>query len=740
MAGRRHPAFGRTRGSPIERHRGGEPTPRRICYPGCVTDPVLALLVVIILVLFLLGAASAVLPATARQATGFIAAGASGFGALLALLSLTVAPTGATLELPVGPPGLAFTLACDPLSGYFLLLLFLTGTATIVFATETEAAADPATLSGPMICIGGLALALLATDGILLGLGIAVASLALWATGTPDRARGVQLGIGLIAAGAMVIVSALGASTLGGSALGASTLGASTLGASTLGASALGASTLGASTLGASALGASALGASTLDGSAVGLSTLGLSNFGLSNLGASTLGVSPSGGPPGSGLGRLADRSPLPTHLAFILALAAAGALAGLAPLHRWLVRAPATMPARAGTLLCGAMVPVAVYCMLRTGASGAGLGFAPLWGALLMGFGAASAVIGAWIAAREPTMATIPAALSCRQAGLAVIGIGLMLFALAMDLPSMARLAVGGVFWGVVGQALCMPVLTLLNGAVLDSAGSLRLDRLGGLVHRMKLTTACVMVALFGLVALPPGLGFAASWLLIQAALAGVRSTTAPTQFLFVGLIVAIVLSAAIALAAAVRLIGVAFLGRPRMPRSSVAEEIPRPARPVPVVLAGLSLCVGLLPGVALAFLAGPAIHRLSGGRGEPISASLSLLPLEGDAGYAPLVIAALLALGVAAMVGVLRRVSVDRRDGPAWQDGFARAPAWLPFGDPLTQTDGRGFVPDLPSIRIPRAGRIRLGRLAGHGAAGYAVLALVVGLLMLTVWMQGS
>ena len=678
-----------------------------------MTDPVLALLVVIILVLFLLGAASAALPATARQATGFIAAGASGFGALLALLSLTAAPTGATLELPVGPPGLAFTLACDPLSGCFLLLLFLTGTATIVFATETEATADPATLSGPMICIGGLALALLAADGILLGLGIAVASLALWATGEPDRARGVQLGIGLLAAGAMVIVSALGASTLGASTLGASTLGAPTLGAS------------------------------TLDGSAVGLSTLGLSNLGMSTLGVSALGVSTPGGPPGPGLGQLADRSPLPTHLAFILALVAAGALAGLAPLHRWLVRAPAAMPARAGTLLCGAMVPVAVYCLLRTVASGAGLGFAPLWGALLMGFGAASAVIGAWIAAREPTMATIPAALSCRQAGLAVIGIGLMLFALAMDLPSMARLAVGGVFLGVVGQALCMPVLTLLNGAVLNSAGSLRLDRLGGLVHRMKLTTACVMVALFGLVALPPGLGFAASWLLIQAALVGVRSASAPTQFLFVGLIVAIVLSAAIALAAAVRLIGVAFLGRPRMPRSSVAEEIPRAARPVPVVLAGLSLCVGLLPGIALAFLAGPAIHRLSGGRGEPMRASLALMPLEGDGGYAPLVITALLALGVAATVGVLRRVSLDRRDGPAWQDGFARAPAWLPFGDPLTQTDGRGFVPDPPSIRVPRVGRIRLRRLAGHGAAGHgagghAVLALVVGLLMLVVWMQ--
>ena len=643
-----------------------------------MTDPVLALLVVIILVLFLLGAASAVLPATARQATGFFAAGASGFGALLALLSLTLAATDATLELPIGPPGLAFTLACDPLSGFFLLLLFLTGIAVIVFATETEAAADPATLSGPVICVGGLALALLATDGILLGLGVAVASLALWATGEPNRARGAQLSIGLLGSGAMVIVAALGASTLG---------------------------------------------LASLDGSVVGLSTLGVSTL---------------GGASGTGLVQLADRSPLPTHLAFAFALVAAGALAGLAPLHRWLVFAPTAMPARAGTLLCGAMVPVAVYCLLRTVATGAGMGFAPWWGTLLMALGMTSAVVGAWIAARESTMATIPAALSCRQTGLAAIGIGLTLFALATDLPSMARLALGGVFLGVVGQALCITVLMLVNGAVLRSAGSLRLDRLGGLVHRMKVTTFCVVAVLFGLVALPPGLGFAASWLLIQAALAGLRSTSAPTQFLFMGLIAGIALSSVLALAAAVRLIGVAFLGRPRMPRSSVAEEIPRPARPVLLILAGLSLFLGLLPGIAIAFLAGPAIHRLSGGRGEPIRASLGLLPLEGEAGYVPLVILSLLALGVAVTTAVLHRLSADQRDGSTWQDGFARAPAWLPFGDPLTQTDGRGFVPDLPPVGILHGGRIRLPRLMGRLTAGHVVLAMVVGLLVLVVWIE--
>ena len=664
-----------------------------------MTDPVLALLVVIILVLFLLGAVSAALPGTIRQATGFVAAGASGFGALLALLSLTVAATDATLELPIGPPGIGFTLSCDPLSGFFLLILFLTGTAVIVFATETEAASDPATLAGPVVCVAGLGLALLATDGILLGFGIAVASLALWATGEPGPVRRTQLGAGLLAAGAMVVVSALGASALGVPSLGISPPGIPTLGIPLL-------------------------------GSTPGIPTPGTA--------IPALGMPPLGTPSAPAVSPMAGWSRLPTHLAFALALVGVGALAGLAPLHRWLVAAPAAMPARAGTLLCGAMVPVALYCLMRMIVSGSGMEFAPWWGTLLIILGASSGVVGAWVAAREPTLATIPAALSCRQTGLSVIGIGLTLFALATDLPGMARLALSAVFLLVVGQALCTTALMLVSGAVLGSAGSLRLDRLGGLIHRMPLTTSCVLAALFGLVALPPGLGFAAAWLLIQAALAALRSTTVLPPILFVGLIASIALSTSIALAAAVRLIGVGFLGRPRTPRSSVAEEIARPARPVLLALAGLSLCVGLFPGIVLAVLADPAIRLLSGGRGDPVPATLALLPLEGEVGYVPVAIAALLALGAAVTIGLLRRLGMDQRDGPAWQDGFARAPAWLPFGDPLTQTDGRGFVPDLPAIRIMRRRRIRLPRLTGQLTAGHAVLALVVGLLMIAVWIE--
>ena len=43
-------------------------------------------------------------------------------------------------------------------------------------------------------------------------------------------------------------------------------------------------------------------------------------------------------------------------------------------------------------------------------------------------------------------------------------------------------------------------------------------------------------------------------------------------------------------------------------------------------------------------------------------------------------------------------RRPGPAPRLTPAWNGGFAPPPAWLPFGESLTQTSGAGFVPDLP------------------------------------------
>jgi hypothetical protein len=157
---------------------------------------------------------------------------------------------------------------------------------------------------------------------------------------------------------------------------------------------------------------------------------------------------------------------------------------------------------------------------------------------------------------------------------------------------------------------------------------------------------------------------------------------------------VVALLMALAVALAAtaAVRLVGVAFLGRPRSPRAAAADEVGRPTQAAMIALAALSGLIGLFPGAVLA-LAAPALRLLTGsdmsGR-----AGLVLSPQLHAPGYWPLAVAVLLGLAAAFAVWLLRTRAVQgHRRGPAWDCGFGAPPPWLPFGDPATQYGPASF-----------------------------------------------
>ncbi|MGE0223406.1 MAG: proton-conducting transporter membrane subunit [Acetobacteraceae bacterium] len=624
-----------------------------------MTDPILVLLVVLVLALLLVGGLGAALSARSRQAIGFTAAGLCGLGALLSVAASALSTGTAGLDLPLGPPGLTFRLACDPLSGFFLLLLFLAGAAILAFATATQGKSDPGTLAGPIVGVAGLAFALLATDGIGLGLGIAVASLAVWATGGTGTARSMQLGMGLLAAGSIAAAAALAATP-------------------------------------------------------------------------------EAAGAPLDGL-RFAPRGHASGILAFLLVLLAAGALAGLAPMHRWFVQAQRAMAERATALMTGVMAPIGIYVLLRAALPGPGVATPVWWSLPLLALGAATALLGGWRSARAGTLDAVVTNLALQPAGLAVLGVGFVLIAAATDLPALGAISLAAVFLLVAAQTLSVTLLVLAAGAVRQAAGAGRLDQLGGLIHRMPVTTTCIGAALFGLLAFPPASGFAALWLLFHAGLSAPRAGSLLPQLLFVVLVLCLGLSSALGAAASVRLLGVGFLGRPRLPRSSVADELPRIARFALMGLAGLALLVGVFPGVVLRALVSPVVLAMSGHDLGARIGWMTLAPVAGATGYAPLPLALLLALAAGASLWLLRLGRRDERLGSAWSGGFAAPPAWLPFGDPLTQAGGGGFVPDMPRMRLRRPAWVRTlpRRLAGTGP-GWTMLAITAGMLLVAAFLE--
>jgi len=375
------------------------------------------------------------------------------------------------------------------------------------------------------------------------------------------------------------------------------------------------------------------------------------------------------------------------------LVLLGAGSKAGLVPLHVWLPLAHPAAPSHVSALMSGAMTKVALYVIIRVVFDLCGPAQPMWWAVPLLAAGAASAVLGALRANTEPDTKSVLAASTIEHVGFIAIGLGIALAARAADLSSLAALALGGALLHALNHGVFKTLLFLGAGAAQTGAGTRLLSRLGGLIHPMPVTTACVLVGAAALAALPPLSGFASEWLLFQSVLAAPRIGGLGLQVLVTIVAALMALAAGLAAAAAVRLVGVAFLGRPRTPRAAAAEEADRPARIAMIGLAILTLLLGLFPGPVLS-LAEPALRRLVSGGMADRAGLLAIAAQDDSAGYAAPGIALLLGLFVAATIWIVRRHAVaGELRGPAWDCGFAAPPAWLPFGDPATQYSGASF-----------------------------------------------
>jgi formate hydrogenlyase subunit 3/multisubunit Na+/H+ antiporter MnhD subunit len=412
--------------------------------------------------------------------------------------------------------------------------------------------------------------------------------------------------------------------------------------------------------------------------------------------------------------------------LVLVLALAGAGSKAGLAPLHVWLPPAHAAAPAHVSALMSGAMTKVALYVLVRVLFDLCGPAQPSWWGVPLLVLGAGGAVLGGLRANMEDDIKAVLACSTVENIGLIAIGLGLALAARAADLSTLAALALGGALLHAMAHGLFKSLLFLGAGAVQHGAGTRLLARLGGLIHRMPVTAACMLVGAASLAGLPPSAGFAGEWTLFQAVLGGPRIGVLGLQILVCVVAGLMALAVALAAAAAVRLIGVAFLGRPRGPRTSAAEEAGPPVRAALIGLAVASGLVGLFPGAVLS-LADPALRRLVSAGMDDRAGLLVVSPQADMQGYSAIGVVLVLALSAGLVAWLVRAgATPGHRTGPAWDCGFGPPPPWLPFGDPLTQYGGASFAQPLrralgpallrasETIDMPAPGETRPARIA--------------------------
>lgn len=365
--------------------------------------------------------------------------------------------------------------------------------------------------------------------------------------------------------------------------------------------------------------------------------------------------------------------------LLFGLAVVGFGAKAGLIPLHIWLPEAHPAAPSHISALMSGVMLKTAVYGLLRCVFGFFGP-FPEWWGIILAGIALLTALLGITYASVENDFKRLLAYSSIENMGIIFFAVGLSLIFAGRHESAWASLFLVAALFHCLNHAVFKSLLFMVAGSVLSTAHTRSLENLGGLVHKMPVTTILFLIGALAISALPPFNGFLSEWLIFQGL---ILSTQTASSFLrvFLPLSAALLgLTGAMVAATFVKLFSGAFLAMPRSHHAQHAKEVS------PTMIAGMAvpalLCFifGLTPALTLPLLDHSVDYLL----GTPLTQihqfirSSDTILLDGFASYTPffVLLALMMGIGLACLLPRLLGKRTSLRKDMTWSCGVTPAP----------------------------------------------------------------
>ncbi len=402
-----------------------------------------------------------------------------------------------------------------------------------------------------------------------------------------------------------------------------------------------------------------------------------------------------------------ATASTLPSgtgSLVFVLALIGFGSKAGVVPLHVWLPRAHPEAPSHVSALMSGAMVKLGIYGIIRVGWNLLG-GGPRWWGIAVLIIGAVSALFGILHALVATDLKRLLAYSTTENVGLILIGVGAAGLFGASGNRTLAAVALAAALLHVVNHAVFKGLLFLGAGSVLHATGTRDLDRMGGLARRMPVTGATFAVGALAIAALPPLNGFVSEWLLLQALVHSLPSTSAAVAVAMPIVVAVVALTGGLAAATFVKAFGTGFLAMPRSPEVGAAHESPRTMQFGLVLLAGMCVGLGLAPTVLVRPMARAVGVLGSLGDPHPLRSSNLRLEVSGiQAVLSPVLITVGLLVVMMVALAVLRfaRSAPTRREVDPWGCGRSVQTSRMEytatsFAEPLQRVFDDVLRPDL-------------------------------------------
>ncbi len=427
----------------------------------------------------------------------------------------------------------------------------------------------------------------------------------------------------------------------------------------------------------------------------------------------------------GSGFGFAAMRAAHPGAVSGAvvlgLALVGAGSKAGLAPLHVWLPLAHPAAPSHVSALMSGVMTKVAIYGFIRIVFDL--LGPTVWWWSMpVLLVGGLTAALGVLHALMERDLKRLLAYSTIENIGIIFLALGLALAFRANGLPAGAALALTAGLFHAFNHMLFKSVLFFGAGAVLTATGERDIEKLGGLIHRMPISSGAFLVAAMAIAALPPLNGFASEWLAFQAIFVSPALPQWGLKVLVPAVGTLLALAAALVAACFVRAFGILYLGRPRTKVAETAVETDRFSLLAMLVLCGLCVLAGLLPGVVIDALA-PSVQALAGARmpAQIGTAWLTIVPVvDARSSYNGLMIGLFLVIVAWGSAVLVHRVAgrATRRSRP-WDCGYPGLGPLAQYSaaslsQPLRRVLGAVVFRSREVVDMPEPGTLRAASIA--------------------------
>ncbi len=449
----------------------------------------------------------------------------------------------------------------------------------------------------------------------------------------------------------------------------------------------------------------------------------------------------------------------------FILAILGFGTKAGFLPLHVWLPEAHPAAPSHVSAVMSGVMIKTGIYGIIRTLTF---LGPPPAWwGIALIGIGIASGVIGVLFAIAQHDLKRMLAYSSVENIGIISLGLGMGLYGSYLGSPLIAVMGYGGALLHVLNHALFKGLLFMGAGAVLHSAGTAALDRLGGLFKKTPITGLAFLAGSAAVAGLPPLNGFTGEFTIYLAGITAGSPASSAAALAAWCMVAGLALIGGLSAACFANAFGSSFLGEPRSHDAAGAHE-PALAMTAPMAfLAACCLGAGLFsPWVLL--VSAPVI---SGATGMPEDVVESQIVVPASALMKVSAVFAVL-LGVIALLAWVRlRLIAGKEVGAAgtWDCGYAAPTARMQytassFAQPITGLMGgllrAGRRLAMPSGLFPKSASFDTGVPGGamehlyrpafnlaaaalnrfrwlqHGKIHLYILYIVVALVVLLLW----